>query len=156
MTIISIPVTGQDLVYDVTTPQGALAEFYRAFNGGDIELMRQNWLNGQEVSMSNPLGGLRRGWPDIKTVYARLFDGPAQVYVEFYDYSIHQHGDMFGAVGRERGYFRIGEREIQLAIRTSRVYRRHDGRWRQIHHHGSIDNPELLEAYQQAVMGEKQ
>lgn len=40
---------------------------------------------------------------------------------------------------------------IELALRTSRVYRRMDGRWRQIHHHGSIEDPALLARYQLAV-----
>ena len=58
---------------------------------------------------------------------------------------------MFYAVGRERGEFRIGETVVNLVIRTSRIFRLIDGQWRQVHHHGSIDVPELLARYQQAV-----
>ena len=36
-------------------------------------------------------------------------------------------------------------------IRISRIFRRVDGRWRQIHHHGSIDDADLLARYQAAV-----
>jgi hypothetical protein len=60
---------------------------------------------------------------------------------------------MFYAVGRERGYFRLGDKEITLAIRTSRIYRKIDGLWQQVHHHGSIEDPQLLERYQAAVFG---
>ena len=28
-----------------------------------------------------------------------------------------------------------------------------DGRWQQVHHHGSIDDPDLLSRYQRAVLG---
>ncbi len=42
--------------------------------------------------MANPLGGVHRGWPAIREVYERIFTGPAQVYVEFYDYTLHQAG----------------------------------------------------------------
>ncbi|MFF4402980.1 hypothetical protein [Streptomyces sp. NPDC001404] len=38
-------------------------------------------------------------------------------------------------------------------IRTSRYFRYEGGFWRQYHHHGSIDAPDLLRAYQQAVRG---
>jgi hypothetical protein len=38
-----------------------------------------------------------------------------------------------------------------MAIRTSRFFRLVDGQWRQQHHHGSIDDPALLAAYQAAV-----
>ena len=52
--------------------------------------------------MDNPLGGIKRGWDEIKAVYELIFSGPAQVSVEFYDYTLHQSQDMFYAVGRER------------------------------------------------------
>jgi hypothetical protein len=71
--------------------------------------------------------------------------------VEFYDYTLHQTPELFYAVGRERGEFRRGDRVIQLAIRTSRIFRLLAGQWRQVHHHGSFDDPELLAQYQQAV-----
>lgn len=60
---------------------------------------------------------------------------------------------MFCAVGRERGFFRLGEEEVDLAIRTNRVFVKMEKRWRQVHHHGSIDDPELLARYQKAVSG---
>ena len=138
---------------ELSDPKAALFEFYRAFNTQDIVLMENNWNQSDEASMSNPLGGVKRGWDDIRQVYANIFHGKARVYVEFYDYSIHHTGDMFCAVGRERGYFQRGDQKLNLAIRTSRIYRMDNGRWQQIHHHGSMDNPELLASYQHAVLG---
>jgi len=73
------------------------------------------------------------------------------VQVEFHDYTIHVVGDVFYAVGRERGTLEDDGINLDLAIRTSRIFRRIDGRWRQVHHHGSIDDPQLLRAYQEAV-----
>jgi len=130
----------------------ALSKFYKAFNTKDMSLMSESWLNTDEISMDNPIGGIRRGWEEIKNGYLKIFSGKAQVHVEFYDYTIHSSENMFFAVGRERGYFKINEIEIQLAIRTSRIFIKLDGEWRQIHHHGSIDNPELLKNYQEAVL----
>ncbi len=131
----------------------ALVAFYRAFNGRDLGLMAANWSQGAEASMSNPLGGLRRGWQDIQEVYRRIFTGPAEVYVEFYDYSLHTGDDMFCAVGRERGQLRVAGKTVDLAIRTSRIYRREADGWRQLHHHGSIESPALLQKYQDTVLG---
>jgi len=133
------------------TPLGALSEFYRAFNQRDLELMRQNWRM-EECVLDNPLGGIRRGWAEIEPLYVRLFDGPARVRVAFFDYSLHLGADLFVAAGRERGYFEKGDLRIELAIRTSRVFRFTEGRWRQIHHHGSIEDPELLARYRAAVL----
>ena len=145
-------ITGSDnSAVKISDPEYALIEFYRAFNGGNLDLMSMNWEQTEQSSMSNPLGGLKRGWKSIYEVYERIFNGTAEVYVEFYDYTIHLSGEMFIAVGRERGYFRQGNKKIDLQIRTSRSYQLKSGRWKQIHHHGSIDNPELLKQYQTAV-----
>ena len=79
--------------------------------------------------------------------------GPRKVYVEFWDYTIHESPDMFYAVGRERGYLRAPSTDLSLAFRTSRIFSKLDGRWRQVHHHGSIEDPQLLAKYQTAVLG---
>ncbi|MGB5398223.1 MAG: nuclear transport factor 2 family protein, partial [Gammaproteobacteria bacterium] len=130
----------------------ALVNFYKAFNQRDIARMADNWWPSASASMSNPLGDVKHGWPQIETVYQKLFNGPAQVYVEFHDFSVHQTSDMFCAVGRERGWFKKNDIKLALAIRTTRIYQRVDSDWRQLHHHGSIDNSVLLHAYQAAVL----
>lgn len=147
------PITGQEDRSELTTPLCALSDFYDAFNIRDLEKMSQNWAQTEEIAMDNPLGGIRRGWDEIKAVYERIFSGPARVYVEFYDYTLHEADGMFYAVGRERGEFRVGETVIPLAIRTTRIFRMMEGRWRQVHHHGSIEDPELLSRYQVVVRG---
>lgn len=133
------------------TPLAALNAFYRAFNQRDLPAMERNWWNDPGASMSNPLGGIARGWSAIREVYTRIFEGKARVVVEFHDYTLHEAGDMFYVVGRERGTLVNGDTQLLLAIRTSRLFRRVDGAWKQVHHHGSFDNPELLAAYRDAV-----
>ncbi|MFQ5559928.1 MAG: hypothetical protein ACE5FU_04990 [Nitrospinota bacterium] len=64
-----------------------------------------------------------------------------------------RNGEIFYAVGRERGYFRPKTDEIPLGIRTSRVFLRVDRFWKQVHHHDSIEDPKLLARYQSAVFG---
>lgn len=148
-------ITGTENLEDVSSPYQALVQFYCAFNTGDMQMMSQNWAQSDDIAMDNPLGGIKRGWAEIHQVYARIFDGPAVVYVEYFDYTIHETAEMFYAVGRERGHFRLGGEDIALAIRTSRIFRRIDGRWRQVHHHGSIEDPQLLDRYQTAVLGKR-
>lgn len=145
-------INGQEDCSNLDSGQKALVEFYKAFNTKNIQLMSQNWAKQDNVSMSNPLGGIKRGWHDIKTTYERIFFGPAEVYVEFYDYVLLMSSDMFCAVGHERGHFRLPGLEIQLSIRTSRTFQANGQRWVQVHHHGSIDNPDLLARYQNAVL----
>jgi ketosteroid isomerase-like protein len=148
---IETPITGREELGQLDQPIQALAQFYRAFNDRDLGLMAENWENSAGVAMDNPLGGIRRGWAEIRSVYERIFTGAARVQVEFHDFTIHVVGDVFYAVGRERGAFEASGKKLDLAIRTTRIFRRAGGRWRQVHHHGSIDDPALLGAYQQAV-----
>lgn len=151
MKIERTPVTGREDENLLTPQLRALSGFYRALNGRNPGLMAQNWAPGDEAAMDNPLGGIRRGWEEIRTVYERLFAGAGEYWFEFYDYSYHEAGELFYVVGRERGEYRSGGAVLALAIRTTRLFRLLDGQWRQVHHHGSIDDPALLAAYQQAV-----
>ncbi len=144
-------ISGEEDLGNLVRPEEALAQFYRAFNGRDLTLMQQNWDTSEEVAMDNPLGGIMRGWPEIRGLYERIFSGPTRVRVEFFDYTLHVFETVFFAVGRERGQLEAGNDVLELAIRTTRIFRFTGGRWRQVHHHGSIDQPDLLAAYQEAV-----
>jgi ketosteroid isomerase-like protein len=148
---IQIPITGKESISDPAAPLYAPSQFYRAFNTRDLALMQENWDHSADASLDNPIGGIKRGWENIRPVYERVFQSPATVQVEFFDYTLHQSGELFYAVGRERGHFSSSGRSLDLAIRTTRIFRFLNGRWRQVHHHGSIDDPALLATYQAAV-----
>ena len=148
-------ITGKEEQGDLSTPYQSLVQFYCAFNSGDMKIMSENWCQSEDIAMDNPLGGIKRGWEEIQPVYERIFNGPAEVYVEYFDYTIHETAEMFYAVGRERGYFRLAGEELTLAIRTSRIFRNVNGSWKQSHHHGSIEDPQLLAKYQAAVLSKK-
>ena len=150
MNPIQTPITGNEKNFDNAMHE-ALVEFYKAFNGRDFELMQKNWLNNEEIAMDNPLGGIKRGWDEIKTIYSRIFTGQAKVYVEFYDYTIVPMEGGFVAIGRDRGWVETKGQKLDLAIRTSRVYKLVNGSYKQVHHHGSIEEPALLKEYQELV-----
>jgi hypothetical protein len=101
--------------------------------------------------MDNPIGGIRRGWPAIGEGYAKLFSGPAIVRVSFHDFVAHGNNDFHLFVGREKGYCETPAVRLELRIRTSRWFVKMRGVWRQLHHHGSIDEPALLADYQRAI-----
>jgi ketosteroid isomerase-like protein len=145
------PITGYEDLRDLTHPRHALTQFYRAFNTRDIALMQENWNPSDDISMNNPLGGIQRGWPEIRHTYVRIFSGPARVSVEFFNYTLHVSGDTFFAVGRERGRYESPAAFFELTFRTTRIFRFLNNRWRQVHHHGSIDDPVLLNRYQSAL-----
>jgi ketosteroid isomerase-like protein len=148
---IQNPITGNEDLGDLSQPQQALAQFYRAFNTRDINMIDENFAHSDEVAIDNPRGGIRRGAGEPHKMYEGVFKSPADVHVEFWDYTIHRAGDVFWAVGRERGTYRDGSDMKTLNIRTTRIFQFINGRWRQMHHHGSIEDAKLLADYQTAV-----
>jgi ketosteroid isomerase-like protein len=148
---IQEPITGNEELGDLSQPQQALAQFYEAFNSRDIKMIDDNFAASDDVAIDNPLGGIRRGADEPHKMYEGVFKSPANVHVVFWDYTIHRTGDVFWAVGRERGTYVDGGVEKDLSIRTTRVFQLINGRWRQMHHHGSIEDAKLLAEYQNAV-----
>jgi ketosteroid isomerase-like protein len=148
---IQEPITGNEELGDLSQPQQALAQFYRAFNTRDLKMMDENFAHSDEVAIDNPLGGIRRGADEPHKMYEGVFKSPADVHVEFWDYTIHRAGDVFWAVGRERGTYLDGEIVKNLNVRTTRIFQLINGRWRQMHHHGSIEDAKLLGDYQSVV-----
>lgn len=146
-------ITGTEHAPPGHAPLAALIAFYKAFNARDLDALARNWATGEEPSMDNPIGGIRRGWSCISAGYEKLFGGPAKVYVEFHDFTETAGTDCHLFVGRERGYCVSGGNKLDLRIRTSRLFARREGIWRQVHHHGSIEEPHLLEAYQRMILG---
>ena len=145
------PITGREDKDTLSPMLQALSEFYEALNNRDLVKMEHNWLQSDEAVMDNPLGGIKRGWEEIKAVYQRIFAGTSRYHFEFFDYSLHLSGELFFVVGRERGEFITGDTRLAMAIRTTRIFRLADGRWQQVHHHGSMEDPDLLLRYQNAV-----
>lgn len=145
---------------EVTTPtmtgaRAALETFYHAFNRGSLSVFKEVWVDDPLIRLDNPLGGIIEGLDAITDLYAGIFDGPADVWVEFHDiveYPLGEVGVVFA--GRERGDFTKDGTTVRLDIRTSRVFGYQDGRWGQLHHHGSITDTALLDRYRLAVQGE--
>ncbi|HVX75082.1 MAG TPA: nuclear transport factor 2 family protein [Bradyrhizobium sp.] len=130
-----------------------LIDFYNAFNSRNLDALAANWAEGDAPSMDNPIGGIRRGWQSIREGYAKLFGGPAAVQVTFHDFTAQGGADWHLFVGREKGTCMTPDATIDLRIRTTRWFTQQNGVWRQLHHHGSIEEPALLADYQKAIFG---
>lgn len=105
--VIQEAITGSEQISDLRDPLHALGEFYRALNTRDLALMEGNWDNGNDAAMDNPLGGIKRGWPEIRAVYESLFrlDGDGEFHFEFYDYTLHRFQEIFP--GKLKAHSRI-------------------------------------------------
>ncbi len=146
-------VTGAETRAGDGRPLDALIDFYRAFNAKDLDGLAANWADGDTPSMDNPIGGIRRGWPAIREGYLKLFGGAAAVQVAFHDFSSQGGNDWHLFVGRETGTCKTPTMQLDVRFRTTRWFVMINGSWRQLHHHGSIEEPVLLADYQRAILG---
>jgi ketosteroid isomerase-like protein len=134
--------------------EAALETFYYALNNRDIDALRADWADSPLAQLNNPVGGILRGADAIVGLYSKIFGGAVGVQVTFTDVVSYQGREHAVFAGREIGsYTRRDGTSVPLEIRTSRYFRYEDGRWRQYHHHGSIDDPAALDGYQQAIRG---
>jgi ketosteroid isomerase-like protein len=129
----------------------ALESFYYALNNRDLDVLTAVWSQHELAQLNNPVGGILRSGPAVTDLYRRIFDGGMALSVTFTDAATYWWADSVVFAGREIGSYNDGAR-VPLAIRTTRVFG-YDGRWRQVHHHGSIDRPDELAAYQRAATG---
>ncbi|QMU71241.1 nuclear transport factor 2 family protein [Streptacidiphilus sp. P02-A3a] len=135
-----------------TGAEAALESFYYALNNRDPDALREDWSADPLAQLNNPVGGILRGGDAIAGLYARVFDGSMNVQVTFGDVVAYTGEAHAVFAGRETGGYTAPDgTEVPLEIRTSRYFRYQDGHWRQYHHHGSIDDPDALRAYQRAV-----
>ena len=74
---IQNPITGNEDLGDLSQPEQALAQFYRAFNTRDLKMMDENFAHSDEVAIDNPLGGIRRGADEPHKMYEGVFRSPA-------------------------------------------------------------------------------
>jgi ketosteroid isomerase-like protein len=132
----------------------ALETFYYALNQQDLAVLTAVWTNDELVQLNNPIGGILRSRTAVAELYGKVFAGGLRVRVTFGDAVTYWRADSVVFAGRESGSYQHPEHgEVPLAIRTTRIFAYDDGRWAQVHHHGSIDDPEALATYQQAVRG---
>jgi len=143
--------------HGITGARALVESFYYAFNQRDMGVFAEVWAEHALIQLNNPLGGILRGYEPISELYRGIFNGSARVWVELHDIVEFQSEHMVVFAGREQGEFTRGDVTLPLAIRTSRIVQwRGEGiGWKQVHHHGSIDDVQLLAEYQSAVRGGK-
>ena len=138
-------------------PDGAVAAletFYFALNNADLDVLGAVWSPDPLAQLNNPVGGILRSGDAITDLYRRIFAGGMGVQVTFTDAATYLGRDTAVFAGRELGsYVGADGARVPLQIRTTRFFTWHPdrGSWLQLHHHGSIDDPEALAAYQAAA-----
>jgi pyrroloquinoline quinone (PQQ) biosynthesis protein C len=116
-----------------------LSEYYNALNTANIAKMKNNWSKDATAAFTSPLGGITRSHHNIIASHNELFNSPIDIEVEYYDIEISTLANGFSAVGRERGTITINGETIPVGFRTSRLFVKENGEYKQLHHHGSFE-----------------
>lgn len=116
-----------------------LSEYYNALNNGNISKMKKNWSTKMPVVFTSPLGGIIRSYENVMSAHNELFNAPIKIDVEYYDIEISLFENGFASVGRERGTMNINGESIEVGFRTSRLFVKEEGEYKQVHHHGSFE-----------------
>jgi ketosteroid isomerase-like protein len=134
--------------------EAALESFYYAWHRRDPAVLRACWSASPFAQVDSPVGGILRGGQTIARLYQRMAASPANFRATFNDV-VAYYGETHAVfAGRETGSYTAPDgATVPLEIRSTRYFRYEDGHWRQYHHHGSIDDPDALRAYQQAIGG---
>jgi ketosteroid isomerase-like protein len=134
--------------------RAALETFYYAWHHADADVMLAVWADDPLAQLNNPLGGILRGAEAITALYKKALGGPANVTVTLGDVVAFYGPSHVVFAGQETGSYTAPDGAIvPLKIRTTRYFRYAGDHWRQYHHHGSIDDPDALRRYQEALHG---
>jgi ketosteroid isomerase-like protein len=111
-------------------------EVEKAFHNGDVEPRLTMWTRAEPVSVVGALGPVRTGWAEVE----RSFRWIAARFSQCRDYDLDVvtgdvRGDLAYVVCQERAKLLMDGEPTTIALRTTHIYRREDGRWKNAHRH---------------------
>ncbi|MEM9682676.1 MAG: nuclear transport factor 2 family protein [Pseudomonadota bacterium] len=117
----------------------ASEEFYAALNrmlAGDARSLGDIWSHSSTVTAMHPIGDWHVGWDDVKTTFDKVAKASTGGQVWITDQLIRIGGDMAYEVGMEHAEFAIDGQPLTVNSRVTNIYRREQGGWKIVHHHG--------------------
>lgn len=133
-------------------------QFYQALNRllkGDPAPMMDCWSHGSDVSTMHPLGGREVGWEQVKQSWEGASKALANVQlgeVTVPDLAVFPIGqDSAYTLGTEPINATIEGQQIDTGVRATNIYRRENGAWKMVHHHGDDLPGPVLESLMRAA-----
>ena len=132
--------------------RAASEEFYAALNrmlAGDARSLSDIWSHSPTVTAMHPIGDWHVGWDDVKSTFDQVAKASTGGQVSITDQLIRVAEDMAYEVGMEHAQFAIAGQPLTVHSRVTNVYRREQGAWKIVHHHGD-KSPGISEALARA------
>jgi uncharacterized protein (TIGR02246 family) len=111
--------------------------FYRAFAALDADAMAAVWLPADDVFCVHPGQGALVGFAAVQASWARIFDGTVAMRFTQRQVHVERHGDVAWVLLVEDIESLHAEGPGRGLVQATNVFRRVDGRWWLVHHHGS-------------------
>ena len=132
--------------------RAASAKFYAALNrmlAGDARSLGDIWSHSPAVTALHPIGDWHVGWDDVKSSFDKVAKASTGGQVSITDQLIRVAGDMAYEVGMEHAQFAVAGQPLTVHSRVTNIYRREQGAWKIVHHHGD-KSPGISEALERS------
>lgn len=118
---------------DVGDVLAANARYYQAFEAADLDAMSAAWERSDRVTCTHPGWGSLRGWGEVASSFAALFQGAGVQFVLTRPTAVVVGDAAWVSVDENL----LGE-QAGVTVATLNLFVRGDAGWRQVGHHGSV------------------
>jgi ketosteroid isomerase-like protein len=115
----------------------ANAAFYAAFESQDFDAMSDVWAHDDEVACTHPGWETLRGWGAVAGSWVGLFDNSVPLQFIVTNEQVHVVGDMAWVTVDENLIDQSGDGVSGTTVAAVNLFRRVQGDWRMVLHHGS-------------------
>ena len=111
--------------------------FYRAFETLDIDRMTAVWARDETVRCVHPGWALLQGWTDVMESWERIFDNATMMHFIITGTETSVEGDWAWVARTEHLTQVMNGQVVESRVQTTNIFRKREGRWLMVHHHGS-------------------
>ncbi len=111
--------------------------FYRAFETLDIDRMTAVWARDETVRCVHPGWALLQGWTGVMESWERIFDNATMMHFIITGTETSVEGDSAWVACTENLTQVMNGQVVESRVQTTNIFRRREGRWLMVHHHGS-------------------
>lgn len=113
--------------------RAANRRYYEAFEQRDLDAMSDVWHHADDVVCTHPGWKTLHGWGAVAGSWFALFGGPQQLQFILTDERIRLAGETAWVTVDEN----LISSQVGATVAAVNIFRRIDGEWRMVLHHGS-------------------
>lgn len=111
--------------------------FYATFSSLDIDRMSEIWTHDDNVKCVHPGWALLEGWEAVRRSWQQIFNNTVLMHFTITGTSINIEGNWAWVSCTENLSSIVGDQVSEGRIQAINIFRKRDGRWLMVYHHGS-------------------